>query len=99
MGFFEINATAAGQAISYMGQPFVFRGVTYRGIFNELESQPDMMIGGEQANWIAALYVRKTGFPAPAVGELLTVGSETYRINSVQSDVISYTLNLENPVQ
>lgn len=99
MGFFEINATAAGQAIGYMGQPFVFRGVTYRGIFNELESQPDMLVGGEQANWTAALYVRKTGFPVPAVGELVTIGAQSYRINTIVSDVISYTLNLENPVQ
>jgi hypothetical protein len=99
MGFFEVNATAAAQAISYMGQPFTFRGLTYRGIFNELESQPDLLIGGEQANWIAALYVRKSGFPVPTVGESVNLGGQTYRINSIQSDVISYTLNLENPVQ
>lgn len=99
MGFFEINSTAAGQAIAYMGQPFNFRGAVYRGIFNELQSQPDLLIGGDQANWIAALYVRKNGFPAPSIGELVTIGSEVYRINSIQSDVISYTLNLENPVQ
>lgn len=99
MGFFEVNATAAGQAIAYMGRAFTFRGGVYRGIFNELESQPDLLVGGEQANWIAALYVRKNGFPPPSVGELVSIGSESYRINSIQSDMISYTLNLENPVQ
>lgn len=99
MGFFEVNATAAGQAIAYMGRPFTFRGQAYRGIFNELESQPDLLVGGEQANWIAALYVRKTGFPTPTVGELVTIGADSYRINSIQSDMISFTLNLENPVQ
>ncbi len=99
MGFHEINARAAGTAIGYMGQPFVFRGVTHRAIINELQTDPDLDIGGNRANYVMAVYVRKTGFPAPSVGELVTVNGTALRIATIQSDVISYTLNLEHPTQ
>ena len=99
MGFHEINARAAADAITYMGQPFVFRGVTHRAIINELQSDPDLDVGGNRPNYVLALYVRKTGFPVPAVGELVTVNGESLRIATVYSDVISYTLNLEHLTQ
>lgn len=99
MGFFEINSTAAGQAISYMGRQFTFRGVVYRGIINELDSNPDLMVGGNMPNVTVAIYVRKTGFPTPTVGELVQFEGRTLRIASILSDVISYTLNLEDPAQ
>jgi hypothetical protein len=99
MGFFEVNTTAAGQAIAYMGRTFTFRAVNYKGIINELESNPDLQIGGNMPNITLAVYVRKTGFPTPTVGELLQFDGKTYRIASILSDVISYTLNLEDPAQ
>jgi hypothetical protein len=99
MGFHEINARAVTDAIGYMGQPFTFRGTVYRAIINELETDPDLDIGGNRANYVMAVYVRKTGFPAPSVGELVTVNGTALRIATIQSDVISYTLNLEHPTQ
>lgn len=99
MGFHETNAAAAGQAIAYMGRPFTFRGTAYRAIINELETDPDLDIGGNRPNYVMAVYVRKTGFPTPAVGELVTVDGAQLRIATIQTDPISYTLNLEHPTQ
>lgn len=99
MGFFEVNATAANQSIAYMGRPFSFGGQVYRGIINELESNPDLMLGGNMPDWTVAVYVRKTGFPVPVVGQVVTIEGVEYRIASIFSDVISYTLNLQNLAQ
>jgi hypothetical protein len=99
MGFFEINSTAAQQAIAYMGRQFTFRGTVYRAIVNEVETDPDLQLGGNQPNISLAIYVRKTGFPPPAVGELVQFEGTSYRISSILSDVISYTLNVEDPAQ
>lgn len=99
MGFFEINSTAAGQAIAYMGRQFTFRGQVYRGVINEVELDPNLQLGGNQPNTMLAIYVRKTGFPVPAVGELVQFEGTTYRIATIQTDIISYTLNLEDPAQ
>lgn len=99
MGFFEINRTAAQQAIAYMGQAFSYRGSIYKGILNEFSTEQQLEIGAVMPTVVAALYVKKLGFPVPDIGEILTVDSTEYRIASVQSDAISFTLNLEHPAQ
>jgi hypothetical protein len=99
MGFFEINSTAAQQAIAYMGRQFTFQGQIYSGVINEIEANPDLEIGAMMPNVVLAIYVRRTGFPVPEVGQLVTVEGAQYRINSIQKDAISYTLNCEHPTQ
>jgi hypothetical protein len=99
MGFFEINSTAAQQSIAYMGRQFTFRSSVYKGILNELSADPNLELGANMPAIVAALYVRKNGFPVPQVGELLTYEGKTYRITSIQTDVISYTLNLTDPTE
>jgi hypothetical protein len=55
MGFHEINARAVTDAIAYMGQSFTFRGTVYRAIINELETDPDLDIGGNPIELVEPL--------------------------------------------
>jgi len=97
--FHEVNAQAAKRSIDFMGQAFVYKGVTYKGIINELREDSRLQIGGNRDSFAASVYVRKTGFPVPAIGDRITVeGVERY-IASVLSDPISYTLTLEDTTQ
>lgn len=82
-----------------MGQPFVYKGATYRGIINELRQDGQLQIGGVRDSFAASVYVKKNGFPVPAVGDRITIaGAERY-IASILSDPISYTLTLEDTTQ
>lgn len=99
MGFHETNVAALTQAVAYMGRQFVFRGVTYKGIINELEAESVLSVGADSQQFAVAVYVRKTGFPVPLIGEPLFIDGLKHRIAMVMSDSISYTLQLEHPTQ
>lgn len=99
MTFHDVNAEAARRAINFMGQAFVYKGATYKGIINELRQDSRLQIGGNQDSFAASVYVRKTGFPVPAIGDRITVAGVDRYIASVLSDPISYTLTLEDTTQ
>jgi len=99
MGFHETNVAALTQAVAYMGRQFVFRGVTYKGIINELEADSVLSVGADAMQFAVAVYVRKTGFPVPSNGEAVYIDGIKHRIAMITSDSISYTLQLEHPTQ
>jgi hypothetical protein len=97
--FHEINADAARQAIEYMGQAVTYKGATAKAIVNELTAEQELQIGGSQNAFAASVYVRKTGFPVPVIGDRITVAGVERYIASIATDPISYTLTVEDLTQ
>jgi hypothetical protein len=97
--FHTINADAARQAIDYMGQAVTYKTVTVKAIINELTAEQELQIGGNQNAFAASVYVRKTGFPVPAIGDRITVAGVERYIASIATDPISYTLTVEDLTQ
>jgi hypothetical protein len=97
--FHEINAGAAQQAIEYMGQSVAYKGLTVKAIVNELTAEQELQIGGSQNAFAASVYVRKTGFPVPVIGDRITVAGVERYIASIATDPISYTLTVEDLTQ
>jgi hypothetical protein len=97
--FHEISAEAARKSIDFMGQSFAYKGITYRGIINELTAEQQLQIGGNRDSFAASVYVRKNGFPVPVIGDRITVSGVERYIASIASDPISYTLTLEDLTQ
>lgn len=82
-----------------MGQPFLYKGGTYKGIINELSDNQKLMIGGTRSTFSASIYVRKNMFPVPLIGDRITVSGVERYIASIASDPISWTLTLEDVTQ
>lgn len=99
MTFHAINAEAARKSIDFMGQPFIYKGTTYKGIINELTAEQQLQIGGNRDSFAASVYVRKNSFPVPMIGDRITVSGVERYIASIASDPISYTLTLEDTTQ
>ena len=99
MTFHTINAEAARKSIDFMGQSFVYKETTYRGIINELTAEQQLQIGGNRDSFAASVYVRKNSFPVPMIGDRITVSGVERYIASIASDPISYTLTLEDTTQ
>ena len=76
---------------------FTINGNSYDGVFNEnAKGEADVDLGGFLPECDATLVCGLTQFSGePAVGANITIGTTAYRIESVHSDSISYTLGLK----
>lgn len=98
MGTFHETASAVlGKAVDFMGEEFEFDGDTFKGVINEAQGTQQAEFGGFRDAYALTIYVRKIGFPIPAIGQKLTARGKVLRIVQVQSDAISYSLVLEDP--
>lgn len=95
--FHEIASSVIGRSVDYMGENFEFQSQTYKGVINEGQASQDGEMGGFRDSYAMTIYVRKTGFPVPTIGQKLTARGKVLRIVQVQSDAISYSLVLEDP--
>jgi len=98
MGTFHSTAsTILGRAVDFMGEEFVLNGTTYKGVINEAQGTEQAEFGGFRDAYALTIYVRKNGFPTPAIGQKLTARGKVLRIIQVQSDAISFSLVLDDP--
>ena len=98
MGTFHQTASAVlGKAVDFMGEEFEFDGDTFKGVINDAQFTQSGERGGFRDSYALTIYVRKIGFPIPAPGQKLTARGKILRIIQVQSDLVSYSLILEDP--
>lgn len=94
--FHNLASLVIGRAVDYMGESFTFRSATHSGVINELTSTQDAENGGFRPQYAMSIYVKKTGFPMPVIGEKLTARGRLLRIVSIAADTISYRMILED---
>jgi hypothetical protein len=94
--FFQTANTAFARSINFMGEPFIWNGVTYKGIINAADISADGEAGGFRDGHAVSIYVRKNGFPIPSLGQKMTVRGTELRVISMTADSIAYTLTLND---
>jgi hypothetical protein len=94
MDFDSFNADALSEATAIMGSSFIYKGATYSGIINDLESASLLIEGGLLETLVTIIVVQKCGLPTrPAVGETILSGGKTVRIERVKEDESSWELH------
>jgi hypothetical protein len=96
MNWFAIAADATDQALSVMGEEFVYHGVTWRGVINQTDTHEILEVGGFATYCTCAILIQKRGFPTPIKGEKLTIGGKPLRIVRIADHPVSWTLYLED---
>ena len=94
--WFSIAADATDQALSIMGEPFVYRGQTWYGVINQTDTHEVLGTGGFESHLVCSIAIQKRGFPEPVKGEKITIDGVPARIIKVAEHPVSWTLYLED---
>ena len=94
--WFSIAADATDQALSIMGEEFVYQGQTWRGVINQTDTHEVLGIGGFETHLVCSIVIQKRGFPTPVKGEKITIQGSPARIIKVAEHPVSWTLYLED---
>ena len=93
--FLDFNEDAFDEVNALLGEPFIYLGVTYRGVINSLETSS--ALNSEYAGLLETvatiINVPKTVLTVtPLAGKKVTIGNREVRIEKVTSDFFSWDL-------
>ncbi|MFZ9497492.1 MAG: hypothetical protein ACO265_04650 [Polynucleobacter sp.] len=95
--FFDIQNACLKQATAFVGEEFVYNGVTYRGVIAGVKTDRELEQGGFRHAHLLNIYVNKTEFPAFEMGDFIHARNQEFFIKGYTEDSISYTLELDDP--
>lgn len=91
--FLSIHQSALDDVTAFLGSSFVYGGVTYTGIINDLELSTENIDGGLLATIGTVIVVPiSTLAVEPKAGELIYIGSRKLRIEKVKVDELAYEI-------
>jgi hypothetical protein len=97
MSFFSVMANAFDRAAAFTGRPFTYKGQSYIGVVNELETSEIIDFGGFQSHISCTVAVKQDGFPEPVKGDRITVNGIVRRIVKVSNNNgVTWHLHLED---
>lgn len=94
--FHQIQNSCLNFAANYVGEEFVYKGVTYKGIISETKNERDIESGGYRNHTNMSIYVNKNGFPIPAMGDFISARGKQLFILAYNADSISYLLHVKD---
>lgn len=97
MSFFSQMSAAFDQSAAFVGRPFVYKGDTYIGIVNFLNTSEVIDYGGFQSHLSATIAINCNLMPQPAKGERLTIdGVDRRVVNVTNNNGVSWHIGLED---
>lgn len=94
--FHQIQNACLKFATNYVGEEFEYNGVTYKGVISETKNERDIESGGYRNHTNISIYVNKTEFPVPKIGDFLTARGMQLFIVAFNADSISYLLHVKD---
>jgi hypothetical protein len=92
----DIAVNALDQSLSYMGEDFDYKGVTYKGVINEHDTSEALNFGGFETHISCEIYMQKRGFPVPIKGDRLTIRGVDRRIVRTADHPAGWSIFLED---
>jgi len=97
MSFLSQMSSAFDEATAFVGRPFVYKGITYTGIVNFLNTSEVLDFGGFQSHLSATIAVNCAHMPQPIKGDRLTIDGVDRRIvNVTNNNGVSWHISLED---
>jgi hypothetical protein len=97
MSFFSQMSAAFDNVAAFVGRPFEYKGKTYTGVVNYLNTSEIIDYGGFQSHLSATIAVNCNAFPEPAKGERITINGIDRRIvNVTNNNGVSWHISLED---
>lgn len=96
MTFHDFSNARLAESVAIMGETVTFNGSPYKAVVTDLEATEDAEAGGFRPGYAATVYIRKNGFPNPALGQKMTVRGKEVRIKVISTDAISYKMTVDD---
>jgi len=95
--FLAFHNFALSEANCFFGSPFVYKGVTYTGIINDIELSTDLKEGGLLETLGTIIVVSLCVLPvAPIAGERIIIAGKPVRIEKVIKDEVTLTIHCKS---
>lgn len=94
---------AAAQSEGVLGDSFTLQSKTFTGTISDESDAPDLVAAGFESDIDRNIVATKPQFATknvtPAVGQIVTINGQDYKIFSTSEDQLYFTLNLKSENQ